>query len=113
MLIVGFSSQAEKSKPKTPVHVHIVSMRMGVFYFKVDKEFLGADLEIYSQDGKKLFTQKVQRRKVLIDFYYEAPAKFIIRVKKGDLFEEFQFIKDTPCLEAERPSELITVLQGV
>ena len=86
---------------------------MGVFYFKVDKVFLGADLEIYSQDGKKLFTQKVEHRKVLIDFYYEDPAKFIILIKKGDLLEEFQFIKDNPCLETERPSELINVMQGV
>jgi len=113
LLFIALLSQAETSPTKTPAHVHIVSKRMNVFYFKVDKEFLGADLEIYDMDGKKLFTQKVERRKILIDFYYEDAGKFIIFVKKGDTLEEFQFIKDTPCLETDRPSELIAVMQGV
>jgi len=86
---------------------------MDVFYFKVDKELLGAELEIYSQDGVKLLTQKLDHRKVLIDFYYENPGKFIIMIKKGDIQEEFSFVKSEPCLETEKPAELITVLQGV
>ncbi len=86
---------------------------MNVLYFKIDKEFLGAELEIYSMDGKKLFSQKVEHRKVLIDFYYENPGKFIILIKKGDSQEEFEFIKDIPCVESDRPSGTITVTQGV
>ncbi len=111
MLLAGFTAPADKIKSKSPVHV--VSSRMDVFYFKVDKIFLGAELEIYSQDGVKLLSQKVEHRKVLIDFYYENPGKYIILLKKGDVQEQFNFIKEDPCLESDKPTELITVEQGV
>lgn len=97
---------------KTKHHVHGYS-RMNVFYFKMDKEFLGAELEIFSEDSVQLVTQKISKRKVLIDFYYENAGKYIIRLKKGDELEQFSFTKDTPCLEKDRPAELIPVIQGI
>lgn len=111
MLSICLGAVADKIKAKSLVHV--VSTRMDVFYFKVAKEFLGAELEIYSQDGVKLFTQKVDHRKILIDFYFENAGKFVILFKKGDLTEEFNFIKAEPCHELEKPSALISVKQGV
>ena len=111
MFLICLSSLADKIKSKSSVH--LVSTRMDVFYFKIDKQFIGADLEIYSQDGVKIFTQRVDRRKIIIDFYFENPGKFIIMFKKGDHHEEFNFIKTEPCLETEKPSVLISVKQGV
>jgi hypothetical protein len=105
------SASADKIKAKSSVH--LVSTRMDIFYFKIDKTFLGAELEIYSQDGVKLFTEKLDRRKILIDFYFENPGKFIIMFKKGDRHEEFSFIKTEPCLEVEKPTVLISVTQGI
>ena len=43
--------------------------RMDILYLKLAKEFVGAELEIYSEEGVKLLTQKIGKRKVLVDFY--------------------------------------------
>ena len=45
MLFAGFSASVHGAKVKKPVQA---VCRMDVYYFKVAKEFLGADLEIYS-----------------------------------------------------------------
>ena len=110
MLFGGLSASIYGAKSKKPVQA---ICRMDIFYFKVAKEFLGADLEIYSGDGVKLLTQKVGRRKILVDFYYEDPGKYIIQFTKGGTKQEFDFIKSTACPETDRPESLIMVKQGV
>jgi hypothetical protein len=111
MFSIGLTALAGKTKSKSSVH--LISTRMDVFYFKIDKKFIGSDLEIYSQDGLKVLTQKIDRRKVIIDFYFENPGKFIIMFKKDGHHEEFSFIKTEPCLEVEKPAVLVSVKQGV
>ena len=93
--------------------VHVMSRKMDVFYVKIDKEFLHSELEVYSEDGEKLLTQEVTRRKILIDFYYGQPGKFTILFKKGSLQEEFTFVKTEPCYEVEKPTQLVSVVQGI
>ena len=110
MLLAGFSASVHGAKVKKPVQA---ICRMDVYYFKVAKEFLGADLEIYSGDGVKLLTQKVGRRKILVDFYYENPGRYVIHFVKGDSTQEFNYTKDSECPETEKPESLITVMQGV
>jgi hypothetical protein len=110
MLLAGFSASIYGAKAKKPVQA---VCKMDVYYFKVAKEFLGADLEIYTGDGVKLLTQKVGRRKVLVDFYYENPGRYVIHFVKGESTQEFNFIKDSVCPETEKPESLITVKQGV
>ena len=110
ILLIGLSASVHGTKVKKPVQA---VCRMDVYYFKIAKEFLGADLEIYSGDGVKLLTQKVGRRKILVDFYYETPGRYIIHFVKGDSTQEFNFTKDTECPETEKPESLITVMQGV
>ena len=110
MVLAGFTTSVHAAKVKKPVHAFC---RMDVYYFKVAKEFLGADLEIYSGDGVKLLSQKIGRRKVLVDFYYEKPGRYVIHFVKGDSTQEFNFIKDSECPETEKPESLITVMQGV
>ncbi len=110
-LVMSNLLQADKFHPKT--YVHVMATRMDVFYFKIEKEFLGAQLEIYSQDGAPVFSQTVDHRKVLIDFYYEDEGMFTIHFKKGEFQEEFNFLKKAPCTEPDKPSQLITVVQGI
>jgi len=108
ILIAGIST-VTVAKDKKPVQA---IWRMDIYYFKVAKEFLGADLEIYSAEGEKLFTQKVSRRKILVDFYYENPGRYIIHFVKGDSTQEFNFVKNNECPEKEKPESLITVMHG-
>ena len=110
MILAGFSALVHGAKVKKPVQA---VCRMDVYYFKVAKEFLGADLVIYSGDRVQLLTQKVGRRKVLVDFYYENPGRYVIHFVKGDSTQEFNFTKESVCPETEKPASLITVMQGV
>lgn len=110
MLWAMLSATGRETKSKDPVLVAFV--RMDIFYFKVDKEFVGAELEIYSQEGEKLFSDKISHRKVIVDFYYEDPGRYVIYLTKGVVRKEFNFTKDKPCPENERPTTFITVSQG-
>jgi hypothetical protein len=110
ILFAGFSASVSGAKIKKPVQA---ICRMDIYYFKVAKEFLGAELEIYSADGVKLLSQKVGNRKILVDFYYENPGRYIIQFVKGDSTQEFNFVKNNECPETEKPESLITVTQGV
>ena len=110
MLLVAFGATAGKNKSKGPVQM--LSSRMDVFYFKIDKTFIGAQLEIYSAEGVQLYSEKITRRKVLIDFYYEDAGKYIVYFTKDGMKQEFNFIKDKPCLGTESgPS--IMIAQGL
>lgn len=109
ILVAGISG-VQGGKEKKPVQA---IWRTDIYYFKVAKEFLGADLEIYSSDGVKLLTQKVEHRKILVDFYYENPGRFIIHFVKGESTQEFNFVKNTECPETVKPESLITITQGV
>ena len=86
---------------------------MDVFYFKVDKELIGGEIEVYTQDGIKLLSQKVLRRKILIDFYYENPGKYIIHFSKGETNRDFDYFKNDPCPELDKPAQQIAVVQGI
>ena len=111
MLWGAIAASGSETKSKDPIHV--LSTRMDVLYFKVDKEFIGGEIEIYSQDGVKLLSQKVVRRKVLIDFYYENPGKYIVHFSKGGIQKDVNFIKNDPCPEPERVKKEIMIMQGV
>lgn len=111
MLWGTIAASASETKSKDPIHV--LSTRMDVLYFKVDKEFIGGEIEIYSQDGIKLLSQKVVRRKVLIDFYYENPGKYIVHFSKGEVQKDVNFVKNEPCPEPNGINEKIKIMQGV
>lgn len=110
MVFAFFLALAGESKMKRPVQV--VSKRMNVFYFRVDKTFLGAELNVYSEDGTRLFSQTVSERRVLVDFHYKDQGKYVIRLSKGNVYEEFTFIKATPCPPYE-VTDGILVIQGI
>jgi len=110
MLCVGLLGTTHGGKSKNPVHV---ISRMDIFYLKLAKEFVGAELEVYSEDGVRLVSQKIGRRKVLVDFYYETPGKYVIQLTKGDSSQKFDFVKSSPCPETGDLKATITVTQGL
>lgn len=111
MLLAAFVASSHETKSKDPVR--IMFSRMDVFYFKVHHLLLGADLEIYSPEGVKLHTEKIAHRKVLVDFYYKDSGRYTVKIKKGDVVKEFNFVKKDPCPVKDEALELITVKQGI
>jgi len=92
--------------------VRILATKMDIFYFKVDHEFLGAELEVYSATGELMLSQKITQRKVLIDFYNGEKGNYTIKIKKGDREETFQYVKSNPSPVVTSP-EIISVAQGI
>ena len=86
---VGFA----KEKGNSPVRV--LSTKSDIFYFKVEKEFMNASIEVYDSKGQLLIRGVVTHTKTIIDFYNEAPGHFTVKIKKGDVEEIFEYIKES------------------
>jgi hypothetical protein len=92
------------AKPKRP-EIQVLSKRFDIFYFKVQKEVIGAEIEVYSESGEKLMQDTITEKRTLIDFYYERPGHYTIKIKKGDIVESFDYYKntDSPFTPIEAP----------
>jgi hypothetical protein len=99
-LILATTSAFAKKKgtPSKEDHpaVHVLSRNLDTFFFRVDKEMIGAALEIFSADGQKLQSIILTKKHGLIDFYYETPGTYKIVFRKGDVVENFDYNKTTP-----------------
>ena len=73
---VAGSSHAHGHRP-----VSVLAVRNDIFYFKVDKAFIGAVVEVYASSGELVMTQSVTRHKMLIDFYDRSEDDYTIRIK--------------------------------
>lgn len=105
-LMISLTSLASSKEPKKPVH--ILANRMDCLYLKVEKEMIGAKIEVYSRKGEQLISQTVTKSRALIDFYYEDPGNFTVKITKGDIEISFDYVKRTPSplipIEIERVS---------
>jgi hypothetical protein len=60
-----------------------------LFSLRVNKDYTGATIEVYFANGEVL-SQKIEKKKVIIDFCNSKSGSYTIRVVKGDLRKEFQ-----------------------
>jgi len=75
--------------------VHVISTKRDIFYFKTEKEFMDATIEVYNEKGTLVMTDTVKYSKTIIDFYNENPGVFIIKIKKGEVETQFEYLKKT------------------
>jgi len=101
VLITG--SQFVQAKDKTCSSIEVLSIKRDIFYFKANEEFTGATIEVYAADTL-IFTNQVAHRKTLIDFYFEKPGVYTIKIIKGSKVEEFTYQKRSPSPYAETES---------
>ena len=64
-----------------------------LFVLKASRKFKGAEVEVLSSSGYLVSSQKLTRRKLTIDFKNVRTGSYRIKVKKGNVQEEFQFVK--------------------
>ena len=88
VLLISISAFSRQSPEKH--HVSVKSVKREVFYFKVDKEFLGATVNVYDKKGILIATEKAARRKNIIDFFHYEAGVYTIVITKGVLVEEFE-----------------------
>jgi hypothetical protein len=84
-----------------PGPVKVISTKRDIFYFKVEKEFVGALIEVFDKHGNKVIEQHIDKKKVIVDFYYDQPGKYTIRVSNGTEEQIFVYEKFGPS-HAER-----------
>ena len=64
-----------------------------LFMLKTEKEFVGAQVEVYNSRGELITTQSLQKRKMVIDFGDALFGQYTIRVIKGGERQEFRYVK--------------------
>lgn len=64
-----------------------------LFTLKADKEFVGAQVEVYNSRGELITTNNLQKRKMIIDFGEATFGTYTIRLVKGDEQQEFTYVK--------------------
>jgi len=64
-----------------------------VFVLKAEKRFVGAKVEIFAANGNLITAQKVDKKKLVIDFGDVRKGVYTIRLTKGDERQEYTFEK--------------------
>jgi hypothetical protein len=105
ILIVSSAFAGHRSGKQS---VEIISTRRDIFYFKVSHEFSGATVEVLAADGSILMTDTIHHTKSLIDFYFEQPGLYTIRMTKGSqqLVFTYEKISASPFLEIDTKEAL-------
>jgi hypothetical protein len=88
-LLLAFVCSLQVTEAGNPVS--ILSVSSSIIYFKVDKIFIGAELEIEDERGNLVATEIILHKKVIVDFYFKTAGKYRIRIKKGTFEETFMY----------------------
>lgn len=64
-----------------------------LFVLKADRKFLGAAVEVYYTNGDLVTSQKLEKRKMIIDFCDVKFGEYTIRLKKGNEVQEYRYVK--------------------
>ena len=64
-----------------------------LFVFKTDKKFVGAMVEVIYANGDVVTSQRLEKRKMVIDFADVKSGDYMIRITKGKRVEEFYYEK--------------------
>jgi hypothetical protein len=64
-----------------------------LFVYRTAKGLIGAKVEVFSDSGELVTAQTMQKRKIIIDFGDVAFGTYTIKVTKGNMMQEFQFVK--------------------
>ena len=91
ILILFFCSPvlSNDKKPDESL-VSVLSIKREIFYFKVTKALLGGTVEVYDTHGAIVLTEKVIKRKMIVDFFHREPGTYTIKIVKGDYIEVFE-----------------------
>ena len=79
-------SIAREGDPASPKHKNL-------FVVKADRVFVGANVQVFYSNGNLITAQKLQKKKMIIDFEDAKKGTYTIRVTKGNKTKEFEYIK--------------------
>jgi hypothetical protein len=80
------------SSAASPIDV-VHSKYKNLFVFTTKKAMRGADVKVYYSNGDLVTTQKMKKRKMIIDFCDTKSGSYTIVVQKGKSMEEFHYVR--------------------
>ena len=63
------------------------------FMLRMNRQFIGGEVQVFSAGSALIVSQKMKKRKVSIDFSDVMAGEYIVRVLKGALQQEYHFLK--------------------
>lgn len=78
---------------QSPVHV-MHTRNQYQFVFKVPKEMLGAHVGIQSEAGNQINSQRLMKRKMIIDFTDLLVGHYTVVVEKDGKAESFEYVRN-------------------
>lgn len=61
---------------------------------KLEREFIGATVEIVSPDGRVIAVDSLQRKKIVIDFANVLAGNYLVRFTKGSRKHELRYLSN-------------------
>jgi hypothetical protein len=63
------------------------------FVLKADRKFIGAAVEVLQANGRHVLQEKLERKRMTVDFSLVQAGEYIIRLKKDHEILEFRYVK--------------------
>jgi hypothetical protein len=92
VILVILGAMATKTAFAKEVRL-VKTKNRNLFVLRIDKEYAGAKVEVFYTNGEVVLSQKLEKRKVIIDFCNSISGTYTIRVVKGDMRKEFRYEK--------------------
>jgi hypothetical protein len=93
-LLIFVSSTSILNAGTTP-NVEVVDANLkNLFTFKVDKSLVGATVELVFNNGDIVTTEKLIKKKMIIDFCDVKSGEYQVVIKKGEYHKKYGIIKD-------------------
>jgi hypothetical protein len=86
---IAFATPVDQRKSSKTIS----SKHPELFVFKVGRKFKKAMIEVYYSNGELVAITALAKRKMTINFREVKSGTYIIKVKKNNHVEEFQFVK--------------------
>jgi len=106
LIITGASAFAKAGNPES---VRVLSVKRDIFYFRVSQSFIGGTVEVYGEDGKLIYADKIVNHRAILDFFFQEAGSYQIKIKKEDREVSFDYTKATP--KPETSTEEVSMLQ--
>jgi hypothetical protein len=80
---------AKDKKPNESL-ISVISVDREIFYFRVAKQLLGGTVDVYDQQGLVVHSEKVIKKKMIVDFFHREAGTYTIKITKGEHVEVFE-----------------------
>ncbi|MBL7871241.1 MAG: hypothetical protein JNM78_06505 [Cyclobacteriaceae bacterium] len=74
--------------------IKVLSTKRHILYFKSSREMIGATIEVQNERHQLVATEQVEETKTIIDFFYLPPGAYTVKVKKGEVEVDIEYINE-------------------